>query len=198
VTDQERSSLITLVSERVTGRRLQHILRVEALAVELACFWNVSEDQACLAALLHDVARDTPETALVDMAQYADDPLTREMAATRARVVLHAPVGALLAHRDFGVTDPHVLRAIALHTTGDPEMDPLAMIIFLADYCESGRRFPGVKDVRALLHKNLVSAMALALKQMLAFLANEGWPVDEHTIRAERAFSAMLDPGRQP
>jgi predicted HD superfamily hydrolase involved in NAD metabolism len=198
VTDQERSSLVTLVGQRVTSRRLQHTLRVEALAVELARFWNVSEDQARLAALLHDVARGTPEIALVDMAQHADDPLVREMAATSARVVLHAPVGALLAHRDFGVTDSHVLRAIALHTTGDPVMDPLAMIIFLADYCESERRFPGVDDVRALLHKDLVSAMALALKQMLAFLANQGWPLDEHTIRAERAFSAMLGGSRQP
>jgi predicted HD superfamily hydrolase involved in NAD metabolism len=198
MTDRERSSIVALVAERVSPERFQHILRVEALAVQLAHFWNVPEDQALLAALLHDVTRDVPEPVLADMAANTDDPLAREMSLTPARVVLHAPVAALVARRDFGVTDPDVLRAIALHTTGDPVMSPLAMIIFLADYCESGRRFPGVDDVRVLLHKNLIGAMALALKQTLGFLAQQGWPVDKRTIRAEQAFSAMLDHGRQP
>lgn len=198
MTDRERSSIVALVAERVSLQRLQHILRVETLAVELAHFWNVPEHQARLAALLHDVVRDMPEAGLVDAATHTDDPLVREMSHTPARVVLHAPVAALVARMDFGVTDPDVLRAIALHTTGDPVMSPLAMIIFLADYCESGRDFPGVDDVRVLLHKDLIGAMNLALKQTLGFLAQQGWPVDERTIRAEQAFSAMLDHGRQP
>jgi predicted HD superfamily hydrolase involved in NAD metabolism len=198
VTDTERSSIVALVAERVTGRRLQHILRVEALAVQLAHFWSVSEDKARLAALLHDIARDVPEPLLAEMAANADDPLAREMSSTPARVVLHAPVGALIARRECGVNDPDVLRAIALHTTGDPVMSPLAMIIFLADYCESGRHFPGVEQVRALLHEDLAGAMTLALKQTLAFLTKQGWPVDERTIRAEQAFSARLDGSRQP
>jgi len=198
VTDAERSSIVALVAERVTGVRLQHILRVESLAVQLAHFWSVSEDKARLAALLHDIARDVPEPVLAEMAANADDPLAREMASTPARVVLHAPAGALIAHRDFGVDDPDVLRAIALHTTGDVAMSPLAIIIFLADYCESGRRFPGVEKVRALLYQDLARAMALALKQTLAFLAKQGRPVDEHTTRAEQAFSASLTDSRQP
>ncbi len=198
MTDQQRSSLVALVSKYVTSRRLQHILRVETLAVELARFWNVPEEQARIAALLHDVARDLPETVLARMAIDAGDPLAREMAATPAPIILHAPVGAILARREFGVTDPAILRAIALHTTADPMMDPLSKIIFLADYCEAGRRFPGVEDVRALLHEDLDAAMALALKQTLACLTKQGRPVDERTIRAEQAFRAMQDRGQQP
>lgn len=198
MTDAQRSQVVALVAERVTGSRLQHILRVEALAVELARFWNVSEDKARTAALLHDVARDIPEDVLVDMATAAADPLAHEMSSTAAHVVLHAPVGALIAHSDFGVSDPDVLRAIALHTTGDPVMSPLAMIIFLADYCEAGRDFPGVEQVRALLHKGLREAMTLALRQTLAYLTAQGRPIDERTELAEQAFAAMTAGSHQP
>lgn len=198
MTNAQCSRLVALIAERVTRSRFQHILRVEALAVELARFWNVPEDKARTAALLHDVARDIPDDVLVDMATAATDPLAHEMSSTAARVVLHAPVGALIAQRDFGVSDPDVLRAIALHTTGDAVMSPLAMIIFLADYCEAGRDFPGVEQVRVLLHKDLREAMALALQQTLAYLTAHARPIDERTVRAEQAFAAMTRGSHQP
>ncbi len=198
MTDLERTSLIAHLAQRVSARRLQHILRVETLAVDLARFWKVSERQTHLAALLHDVAKDMPEADLMDMVRHADDPLVREMAATPAHAILHAPAGALVAHRDFGISDPDVLRAIALHTTGDSSMDTLAKIIFLADYCEPERQFPGVEDVRALLYVNLDDAMALALKQTLAHLRNTDRAIDEHTAKAEKTFSGVLEHSHQP
>jgi len=198
VTSQERTRIVDLVAERLSEKRLEHTLRVETLAVILARFWGVSEDRASIASLLHDVARDEPESSLPELVRKTDDPMIREMAETSAPVVLHAPVGALIARRDFGVNDPEILRAIALHTTGATQMDRLAMIIFLADYCESGRDFPGVDEVRSLLFSSLEVAMLRALEQTLAYLHQHNCPVDPHTVDAAAAFARLAGEDSQP
>ena len=198
MTPQERTRIVDLVAERVSETRLEHTLRVETLAVTLARFWGISEEKASVAALLHDVARDEPESSLPALVRQADDPVVREMAETTARVVLHAPAGALIARRDFGVDDPEILEAIALHTTGAAQMGRLAMIIFLADYCESGRDFLGVEEVRSLLFSSLEAAMLRALEQTLAYLHQHNRPVDPHAVDATTAFARLAgeDPQR--
>lgn len=198
MTPQERARLVDLVAGRVSKKRLEHTLRVETLAVRLARFWRVSEEKASVASLLHDIARDYPESSLLELVEDTDDPLAHEMAETSATVVLHAPVGALIARRDFGVDDPEILRAIALHTTGAPHMDRLAMIVFLADYCESGRHFAGVEEVRSLLFSSLETAMQRALAQTLAYLRRHSRPMDRHTVEAAAAFARLAaeDPQR--
>lgn len=198
MTPQERTRLVDLVAGRVSRKRLEHILRVETLAVRLARFWGESQEKASVASLLHDIARDDPESSLLEMVKGTDDLLAREMAETSAPIVLHAPVGALIARRDFGVDDPEILRAIGLHTTGAPHMDRLAMIVFLADYCESGRHFAGVEEVRSLLFSSLEAAMLRALAQTLAYLRQHSHPMDRHTVDATAAFARLAaeDPQR--
>jgi predicted HD superfamily hydrolase involved in NAD metabolism len=191
VTPEERYRLVDLVAGRVSKKRLEHMLRVETLAVRLARFWGVSEEKASVASLLHDIARDEPDSSLVELVENTDDPLAREMATTSAPVVLHAPVGALIARRDFGVDDPEILRAIAVHTTGAPHMDGLAMIMFLADYCEPSRHFAGVEEVRSLLFNSLEAAMLRALAQTLAYLRRHSHSVDSHTVDAAAAFARL-------
>ena len=191
MTPQERDTLVGLVAGRVSKKRLEHTLRVETLAVRLARFWGVSEEKASIASLLHDIVRDEPDAALLGLAEDTDDLLAREMAGTAAPVVLHAPVGALIARRDFGVDDPEILQAIAVHTTGAPHMDRLAMIMFLADYCESARHFTGVEEVRSLLFSSLEAAMLRALAQTLAYLRRHSRPVDSHTVDAAAAFARL-------
>lgn len=191
MTSGERTLLVNRIAQNVSSDRMQHILRVEALAVDLAHRWNVPEDKARTAALLHDVARDLPESRLKAMARRSSNPLFRAMAATPAPVVLHAPIGAEIAGDDYGVTDPDILRAIALHTTGAPFMDTLSKIIFLADYCEPGRTFDGVLTVRRLLYTDLDRAMGIALKQTIAYLQQHNRPVEHLTIEAAGAFSSQ-------
>ena len=198
MTLQKRTRLVDLVAGRVSKKRLDHMLRVETLAVRLARFWGVSEEKASVASLLHDIARDEPESSLLKLVEDTDDPLAHEMAETSAPVVLHAPVGALIARRDFGVGDPEILRAIALHTTGAPHMDRLAMIVFLADYCESGRRFAGVEEVRSLLFSSLETAMLRALEQTLVYLRQNSRPIDRHTLDAMAAFARLAAEDSQP
>ena len=186
-----RRDILTMLRARVDPALMDHALRVESLAVRLAGRWRVPAWQASTAALLHDIARGTSPARLAEAAAGSADFGLGDLRTTVAPVVLHAPVSALIARDEAGVHDTEVLEAIALHTTGGPAMSTLARVLFLADYCEEGRSFDGVDDVRSLLMTDLDAAMLVALAQTIAHLVALRRPVEEQTVRAYNAFAVL-------
>lgn len=151
--------------ERIRGmlsdKRFRHSLDVRDTAVKLAEFYGADSRKAALAGLLHDCARDLPEEKLLVLARQNHIPVDEVDEALP--IILHAPVGALLAERQFGVRDPVVLKAIALHTLGDKDMTLLDKIIFVADKAEPGRAFPGVQELQEIMWRDLDRAMLWCL-----------------------------------
>lgn len=85
-----------------------------------------------------------------------------DTAETENPKLLHAKTGAALARDLFGVSD-EIYEAIRWHTTGKPDMRTLEKIIYLADYIEPTRDFPGLDRLRELAYEDLDKAMALGL-----------------------------------
>ena len=52
----------------------------------------------------------------------------------------HAPVGAYIARKEFGIKDEEILSAIRWHTLGKVDMTIFEKIIFLADKIETRTR----------------------------------------------------------
>ena len=88
----------------------------------------------------------------------------------RRRRCGHAPAGSALAQRQFGVKDKAVIQAIRFHTTGTADAGPLAKVIFVADYCEPGRRYEGTKKMRKLGLSDLNAAYREVLREKLAWV----------------------------
>ena len=61
-------------------------------------------------------------------------------------------------------------------------MTLLEKIIFLADYIEPGRKFPGVEEVRSLAKEDLDLAIIKALQNTVSFLLAKNQPVYPDTI----------------
>jgi nicotinate-nucleotide adenylyltransferase len=53
-------------------------------------------------------------------------------------------------------------------------MNTLQMIIYIADYMEPNRDFPGVEDLRKAAYEDLHKAMELGLHMTLQHLARQG------------------------
>ena len=85
----------------------------------------------------------------------------------------HAPVGAYLVEQEAGITDREILDAIKYHTTGRIGMTLLEKIVYLADYIEPGRSFPGVDEVREMAKNSLDAAMIGAVRNSIVFLINK-------------------------
>ena len=83
----------------------------------------------------------------------------------------------------FGVDD-EIYRAIWWHTTGHADMTLLEKIIYLADYIEPSRDFPGVNDLRACVYENLDRGMLMGLEMTIDEMTEMGNPVHHATVEA--------------
>lgn len=164
-----------LLKKLLKPARYAHTLHTARLALELAPAAGVPQQQAALAALLHDCARDLPPAALRRLARGPRGALLRETA-EKAPALLHAWAGAELARARFGVKDPGVLEAVALHATGGPGMGPLARLVYLCDLANRGRTFREAALVRRLAAEDFGAAFRAAnyVKLVYAF-SGEDW-----------------------
>ena len=151
--------------------RVAHVLGCRDAAVALAKRWGVDETDAARAALLHDITKalDGPLqlTLCSCYGQVLDD------VSQRYPKTLHALTGSLVAERIFG-ENPAVVAAIESHTTGKAAMNMLEKIIYVADYMEPNRDFPGVERLRELAFSNMDEALKLGLEMTLQHLKRQG------------------------
>ncbi|MCI9120116.1 MAG: nicotinate (nicotinamide) nucleotide adenylyltransferase [Oscillibacter sp.] len=164
-------------------RRIPHVLGTEQEAIRLAMRWGGDVEQARRAALLHDCTkRLSPEEhfALAERYRTNLDSLERQ-----APKLLHAKTGAALAEALFGTEDA-VTSAIRWHTTGRAHMTLLEKIIYLADYTEPNRNFPGVDRLRQVCQENLDAGMLLGLEMTIREMG--GAPIHPNTLEARDAL----------
>lgn len=178
-TEAQREELIQRVQMQMSERRFQHVLGVEKMAVALAAKYGASEAKASIAALTHDYAKERPDDEFQMIIQrdgYDLDLLNY------GNAIWHGLVGASIVQRELKINDEEILQAIRLHTTGAAEMTLLDKIIYVADYIEPGRQFPGVKEARDIALINLDEAVAYETKQTLLHLVEQEQKIYPKTI----------------
>ena len=69
-----------------------------------------------------------------------------------APILLHGPVAAVLAEREWDIDDAEILDAIRWHTTAHPDFGSLGVTLFLADKLEPAKvaADPGLRPSQAL------------------------------------------------
>ena len=159
-----------VVVNLLNPNRVNHVLGCRDTAAELAKVWGADVTDAARAGLLHDITK-----AL-------DGPLQLTLCREYGKVLdefsennpktLHALTGSLVAERIFG-ENMAVVKAIESHTTGKPAMNTLEKIIYVADYMEPNRDFPGVEELRRLAYTDLDGALKLGLEMTLAMLRQQ-------------------------
>lgn len=151
--------------------RVAHVLGCRDTAAELARHYGANETDAIRAALLHDITKalDGP-LQLTLCSRYG---IILDTFQTQNPKTLHALTGSLVAREIFG-ENPAVVDAICSHTTGKPDMNTLEKIIYVADYMEPNRDFPGVEKLRRLAWEDLDGALELGLEMTIDLLHSQG------------------------
>ena len=153
-------------------------------AKKLAEIYNISQDKAYLAGLLHDCAKNCEEKYIKTF----DISLTIYPVSSINDPTLHSFLGAEVAKRVYNIDDDEVLNAISFHTTGKKNMDTLAKIIFIADAIEPGRSYPKVDVFRELSKKNLNDCMLGLLDNSICFLISKESFINPLTLEARNYF----------
>lgn len=132
-----KETILVWLKQNLSEERYLHTLGVAETAVELAKMFNLSEEKAYLAGLLHDCAKGFSNEKLL---QIITDNLSIDECEMINPKTYHAPVGAFVAEKEFCVTDEEVLSAIRWHTIGKVEMSDFEKVIFIADKIENKTR----------------------------------------------------------
>ena len=144
-------------------------------------------EKAYLAALLHDCAKCIKKDELKVIAQELDYVTEDEKTMPKT---LHAPVGKMIAKRDYNIEDEEILSAIRFHTVARKNMTMLEMIVFLSDKIreEFGTKYFGKDAFEFIKDVGIEKAMAKAIQNGMDYLAEKGANPARLTVEAFEYF----------
>ena len=177
-----REQVLAWLADNVPASRIQHILGVEQMAMDLARHYQLDVEKARKAGLMHDLAKYFKSQKLLQMAHQAG--LRLDPVEELHPHLLHADVSALVAREQFAVQDEEVLQAIQNHTLGRPEMSLLSCIVFIADTLEPGRgNTPKLEELRQISYQDIYQAVWLTCDYSLKYLLDSRCLIHPRTIR---------------
>jgi predicted HD superfamily hydrolase involved in NAD metabolism len=161
------------LSNRLSKRRFLHTLGVLHTSIQLADRFGIDSSKVAQASLLHDCCKELSSGELkkrLEKSGWSHWTLND----TDFKSIWHAWAGEIEARDSFRITDNEVLQAIRWHPTGNPEMSPVAKVVYLADFIEPGRKLKeGMDAIRVAAREDLDKAVTMTLKQKAAYLNNK-------------------------
>ena len=173
--------LESVVISLLKPQRVPHVLGCRDTAAALARIWGANEVDAARAGLLHDVTKALDGRLQLTLCK--EYGIILDDFSSKNPKTLHALTGSLVAERIFGENEA-VVSAICSHTTGKPNMNVLEKIIYVADYMEPNRDFPGVEKLRHLAYTDLDKALKLGLEMTLEMLRSQNRQISPESSQA--------------
>ena len=168
------------LKKELDKERYEHTKGVMYTAGCLAMANEYNIDKAMLAGLLHDCAKCIPNDEKIKICN--NNNILINDAELSNPGLLHAKVGSYIAETKYNVTDPDILHAIKVHTTGCPEMNILDKILYIADYIEPKRDIaPRLDYIRKIAFEDLDTCIAEILYDSLHYLSGQNKSIDPMT-----------------
>ncbi len=176
----ERKQALALVKEQLRPKRYEHTVRVTDTAISLARHYKLDVKKIEIAAIFHDYAKYRNPN---EMKRWVLSEQLPQDLLEYGPELLHGPVGSIMIEKEVGIKDPEIQSAIYYHTTGKRNMSLFDQIIFIADYIEPGRSFPGVEEVRSVVYHDINKACWLAARNTIEFLMEHEQPIYPDTFQ---------------
>ena len=147
------------LKKELDENRYHHTLGVMYTSASMAMRYDVDVQKALYAGLLHDCAKCIPSDKKIRLCEKYGLPVSSVEKENPS--LLHARLGAYLAHEKYGVKDEEIICAI-----------------------EPGRReLPNMADVRQLAFRDIDECLYRILKDSLVYLDSKNITVDPMTQR---------------
>lgn len=190
----QRVEIIKVLANNLSKPRLNHCLRVEAMALELASHFQAPPELVSPAALLHDLCREYDRDKLLKLA--GNFGIVIDDIEKGEPLLLHGSVAAAIAKNTLGIDNQMILEAIDYHITGAPGLSPLASLIFVADFIEPGRTFEQARIIREQAFK--LSPAEILLKvfnRSIEYVIKQGFLIHPRSVagRNELILKGVFD-----
>lgn len=170
------------IRKRLEEDRFHHVLGVRDTAISLAEHYDCELEKAKFAALIHDCAKNMTDKEILDTIK--SEGYDIDWVSERNPQLLHGLAGAIIGKNIMSVSDEDIFNSVKYHTTGRKKMSLLEKIIYLADYIEPGRKFPGVEDLRRLAFEDIDKALLSSLDNTIKYVISRGQLLHTDTIDA--------------
>ncbi len=137
--------------ERLSSSRFKHSVSVSHTARKLANIYGVDISMSVRAGLLHDWDKCYKGQAIFDRVTELGLELPKNYELLSP--IFHAITGAKALSIRFPQLEPPILQAVARHTSGDVDMQPLDMVVYIADMVEPLREYESLADLQDLVGK---------------------------------------------
>lgn len=174
--------ILQYLKENLKESRYEHTLGVVNTAKALAKINGVEEEKAELAALIHDSAKNMHINSMKKMLEENFEQI--DYIEEKTPQLLHGKVAAIIGKNIMGIEDEEILSAAAYHTTGKGNMTLLEKIIYIADYIEPNRVYPGVEELRKLTFEDLDKGVIVGLNNTINYILKQGGLIHPNTIEA--------------
>ncbi|MDL2292901.1 bis(5'-nucleosyl)-tetraphosphatase (symmetrical) YqeK [Acholeplasma sp. OttesenSCG-928-E16] len=169
-------------------KRLDHILGVNELMLELSSIYGVSLEKASIAALFHDY---TKNDSLEDQKKYLSNYLIKRYKDTPQ--AYHGFSAAKILEDFYHYDDSEVLTAIKYHVTGRKNMSKLGKILFVSDYSEKNRTHKEAAFVRDLAYQDLDAAYKQAVIGKINHVNQKGQVLDKNQVESLMSVNSNID-----
>lgn len=186
----ERDKLLEKIRISISEKRFKHVLSVQETAIILAKRFGGDVGKASIAGLVHDYAKKRSDEELLQVIY--ENNLDKEIVAF-GNNIWHGVAGTILIEEELGVVDAEILQAVSVHTTGSDNMSLLDKILYVADFIEPNRSFPGVEKARKLAKVDLDKTVKYKTKHTLLRLLENEAKVYPKTIDTYNKYVAKLE-----
>lgn len=163
------------LKKELKPQRYDHTMSTVLKAMELCQGTNANRDTVYIAALLHDCAKY----------RFPDDEQVKKLKDFLfCEAIIHAPLGAIIANEEYGITDKKVLNAIKYHSTGRKNMSLEEMIVCLADAIEDSRNYPNLENINNETKKSIKHGLLCCLQGVKEYETQKGNKIHHLTLEA--------------
>ena len=163
----------------LSEKRYIHCKNVMKRAVELAKIYGINENKAMLAGFAHDITKEMPKD---EMFKYIEEHNIKiDEFEKKNPGLLHGKIAAVFCKEKYGFTED-MQKALEYHTTGEPDMDDLAKIVFIADKTEVGRKNNDWEKIREKEKEGLDALLLYVIDESICYVIKKGKQIRVDTI----------------
>ncbi|MCI1945789.1 bis(5'-nucleosyl)-tetraphosphatase (symmetrical) YqeK [Clostridium luticellarii] len=173
--------IIEYLKEKLKKSRYEHSLSVRDTAIKMAKIYNADVKKAGTAGLVHDCAKYMSNGQILSIAE--QNGMEVDEVARANPQLLHGSIAAVIAKNIMGICDEDILSAVKYHTTGKKNMNILEKIVYISDYIEPLRDFPGVEELREKALTDLNGALLDAFNNTIKVVISRNQLLHLNTIQ---------------
>ncbi len=198
-----QSCYMPFLEKVLTPSRLAHSLGVMQVMGELAKIYQLDQEQALTAGILHDAAKDLPVERQNEIIKAGNIQISHPCEANYV-LYLHGPVGSFFVQTELGIDDELILDAITGHTYfgNSPYFEhALSWCLRFSDILEPTRNWEQekiilncAKHLRELVYAGQMKEAAfLQTGCLLKWFKEKGMPVHPRMREIKRVLGKSLN-----